>query len=117
MTEVTTEEVKAERKKPATQLTSDQIRETMKMAFEGKAPSEIAAILGGGVERNQTYRVISTFVKRCKSVIESDDATTEQKAKAQTHLDRIPAREFGATAGGGRVSVLTTTLNDILDNL
>ncbi len=113
---MTDEATKAERKAPAKQLSTEQIKQTMAYAFEGKAPGEIATLLGDGVERNQTYRVISTFKKRCTAIIEDDTADATLKAKAQAQLDRIPAREFGATAGG-RSSVMKTTIDAILDEL
>jgi len=111
-----TEKVKADRKVPAKQLTVEQIKQTIAYAFEGKAPGEIATLLGEGVERNQTYRVISTFKKRCQAVVDDDSASADLKAKAQAHLDHIPAREFGATAGG-RTSVMKTTIDAMLDEL
>jgi len=110
------EEVKVDRKKPAKQLTPEQIKRTMELAFEGKAPAEIAAIIGDGVERNQTYRVITMFKARCVEVLEDETAPAELKAKAQAQLDRIPAREFGATAGS-RVSILNTTIEAMLAEL
>jgi len=110
------EENKVDRKAPAKQLTPDQIKRTMELAFEGKAPAEIAAILGDGVERNQTYRVITMFKARCTEVLEDESASAEMKAKAQAQLDRIPDRKFGATAGS-RGSVLTSTIDAMLAEL
>jgi len=58
--------------------------------------------------------VITMFKARCTEVLEDETASAELKAKAQAQLDRIPAREFGATAGS-RVSILNSTIEAMIE--
>jgi len=106
---------KTERKKPAKQMTGEQIREVIARAKKGETPKAIADAMG--LVRNQSYRAIKTYKDRITELMADETTPADKRAKLQAELDSIPERTFGESGGSGRTSTIKNTLDDLLGAL
>jgi len=108
----TTGEDKPKRERKAKAMTVDQHKEIIARSKNGETPKIVADAMG--VERNQAYNFVRKYKKIMQSVIDNEESSAEQKAKAQAELDAFPVREFGSTAGEKRTSSSAVAINDLL---
>jgi len=111
-TEVATEGESKKRERKAKSMNVEQHKEIITRSKNGETPNEAATAMG--LERNQVYNFVRKYKKVLQSLIDNEEASAEQKAKAQTELDAFPVREFGATAGEKRSSSSAVAINDLL---
>jgi len=108
----TTGTSKPKRERKAKAMTVEQHKEIIVRSKNGETPKVVADAMG--IERNQAYNFVRKYKKIMQSVIDNEESSAEQKAKAQAELDAFPVREFGATAGEKRVSSSAVAINDLL---